>query len=200
MNKVIMFVLPLILFSYGMTQPTFSSTLSDYHHARQSIIDAPQHLENYRQLKKAYLTLFPVAVPQFKHLFRKVKQTITKMDWHHCLHSSQALLAHNYSHLGGHYAAMICHYESHNKVKAQYHETLLNQWLSLIWTTGNGEREITAFHVSDIDERDTFIELHGLILASKPTLHKPNLIHALSLIDAQNNAITWYFKLLQREH
>jgi hypothetical protein len=122
-------------------------------------------------------------------------EAIETENWALCLQKANEGLASNYASLNSHFGAMVCNIELGDAIQGQYHESVFNQLLESIWTTGDGESIDTAFQVINIADRDAFIEFHTLDLIKQSITRRDGQNYdVVTIYDLEKDEVfEWYF-------
>jgi len=126
-------------------------------------------------------------------------EAIEAEKWLICLDIANEALAISYASISSHYGAMVCSLESSNTPQGLYHQSVMNQLLEAVWTTGDGETLQTAFQVINRADRNAFIEFHGLELLAQNITHLDGQeYYIVTLYDAlKDETFEWYFTQLK---
>ncbi len=140
---------------------------------------------------------YPINTTTEQTLNQQLFKALANGNWSLCLEKANALLAHNYISLNGHYGAMACSVESGEIAQGQYHQSLLNMLLEAIWTTGNGESLRSAFLSTNTIEIDAFIEFHGLELVHRTLMQNEGKVFDLTTLKDPKSGeqFNWYFEI-----
>ncbi|MFQ3206211.1 MAG: hypothetical protein ACI9IT_000345 [Glaciecola sp.] len=122
-------------------------------------------------------------------------ESMEQENWGACLQATNIILDENYTSLTGHYGAMVCHYESGERLVGEYHNTLLDGFIDTILRSGDGQTPSSAFYIISTNDLNAFIQLNGMLVTGQSLVyHEERPMDVIEVLDPETKQeSTWYF-------
>lgn len=121
--------------------------------------------------------------------------SMDEKNWKTCLHATEAMLTENYTSLTGHYGAMVCHFETGQSARSDYHKTMLDGFMQAVWRSGDGKLPESAFYITSANDLYAFVQLNGMVAKGQSLIyHEKRPMNAIKVEnpETQQESI-WYF-------
>lgn len=122
-------------------------------------------------------------------------ESMEQENWSACLQATSIILDENYTSLTGHYGAMVCHYESGERLIGEYHNTMLDGFIDAILRSGDGQTPGSAFYITSTNDLYAFVQLNGMVATGQSLVyHEQRPMDVIEVQDPETEQeSTWYF-------